>query len=111
MHFAFLLAVLVTGKFTVTGGQAVLQVDGKEIALSSKDEYVAAILTDQRLQSKTVRAEGEWTQKDHAFEVKHLHTVKNGKQYRVAYYCPICNIWSFKPGDCVCCLQPTELRE
>jgi hypothetical protein len=111
MHFALLLAVLVTGKFTIASGHATLQADGKEIVLASKDEYLAAILTDERMQSKTMRVEGHWAEKDHSFEVAHLHTVKNGKQYRIAYYCPICNIWAFRPGDCVCCLQPTELRE
>jgi hypothetical protein len=48
---------------------------------------------------------------DGTFEVERLYTVKDGKLYRVHYFCKVCNIEALEPGDCVCCQQPVELEE
>jgi hypothetical protein len=119
MHFLILFVALfvdapsatITGKLAMVDKAPVLRVDGKEIRLVSDDEYAPLILRDERLLSRTVHLEGQWKEQGRVFEVTHIHTVKEGKEFRVAYYCPICNIWAFKPGPCVCCLQPVELRE
>jgi hypothetical protein len=48
---------------------------------------------------------------DGTFQVERLYTVKDGRLYRVRYFCKICNIEALEPGNCVCCQQPTELQE
>ncbi len=119
MHFLILFVALfvdapsatITGKLVMVDKTPVLQVDGKEIRLVSNDEYAPLILRDERLLSHTLHLEGQWKEQGRVFEVAHIHDVKQGKEFRIAYYCSICNIWAFKPGPCVCCLQPVELRE
>lgn len=119
MHFLILLVSLIldaptatiTGQLALVDKTPVLRVDGQEIRLISSDEYAPLILRDQRLVAHTLHLEGRWKEQGRVFEVTHIHTVKEGKEFRIAYYCPICNIWAFKPGPCVCCLQPVELRE
>jgi hypothetical protein len=48
---------------------------------------------------------------DGRFDIVKLFTIKDGKRYRVTYYCEICNIVTHEPGRCMCCQGPTELRE
>jgi len=67
-------------------------------------------LLDKRLANREVRVEGTM-QADGTFEAERLYTVKDGKLYRVRYFCKTCNIEALEPGDCVCCQQPTELQE
>jgi hypothetical protein len=45
------------------------------------------------------------------FRIAKLYTIKDGKRYRVTYYCEICNIVTHEPGRCMCCQGPTELQE
>src|SRR5438128_839135 len=104
--------VILTGKLVTLPDKTVaIHTGDKDIRLSSKDEYLSAILADERLLGKTIQATGSWEQKDRRLEVVELHTVHDGKMHRISYYCQVCNIWSSKPGLCVCCLQPVELRE
>jgi hypothetical protein len=51
------------------------------------------------------------TQPDGHFEIVKLFTIKDGKRYRVTYFCEICNIVTHQPGRCMCCQGPTELHE
>jgi hypothetical protein len=48
---------------------------------------------------------------DGQFGIVKLFTVKDGKRYRVTYYCEICHIVTHEPGRCMCCQGPTELQE
>jgi hypothetical protein len=48
---------------------------------------------------------------DGRFGIGKLFTVKDGKRYRVTYYCEICHIVTHEPGLCMCCQGPTELQE
>jgi hypothetical protein len=43
--------------------------------------------------------------------VDEIHTVHDGRVYRVRYYCETCNIEAVEPGPCACCQQPVELQE
>lgn len=45
------------------------------------------------------------------FEVRHLFTIKDGARHKVTYYCEICHIVSYRPGQCMCCQEAVELRE
>ena len=100
-----------TGKLeTLSGAGLVLQTAKKNYPLTARTSYLFHTLQDKRLANRQVRLEG--TKKpDGTFEVAKLFTLRNGKLYRVRYFCEICNIEALEPGNCVCCQQPTELQE
>ena len=104
-------ATFLNGKLvTLPGTGLVLRTAKKDYPLSARTTYLFHTLQDKRLASRQVRLEG--TKKpDGTFEVAKLFTVRNGKLYRVRYYCEVCNIEALEPGNCVCCQQPTELQE
>lgn len=82
----------------------------KEYELTGTTTYMFHTLMDKRLQNREVRVEGTF-KPDGSFEVEWLYTIKDGKLYRIRYFCKICNIEALEPGNCVCCQQPTELQE
>jgi len=104
-------ATFLNGKLvTLPGTGLVLRTAKKDYPLSARTTYLFHTLQDKRLATRQVRLEG--TKKpDGTFEVAKLFTVRNGKLYRVRYYCEVCNIEALEPGNCVCCQQPTELQE
>ncbi len=100
-----------TGKLvTLEGTGLVLRTGKKELKLSARTSYLFHTLQDKRLANREVRLEGT-TEPDGTFEVSKLFTLRDGKLYRVRYYCEVCNIEALEPGNCVCCQQPTELQE
>jgi hypothetical protein len=93
-----------------SGDRPALKTAQRDYTLSAKTASLFHTLQDQRLLGREVRVEG--TRKpDATFEVAHLFTVRDGKLYKVRYYCDICNIAALEPGNCVCCQRPTELQE
>jgi hypothetical protein len=100
-----------TGKLISISGQGpTLRINEKDQPLSATTTYLFHTLLDKRLANREVRLEGTM-KADGTFEVERLYTVRNGKLYRVRYFCKVCNIAALEPGDCVCCQQPTELQE
>jgi len=97
-----LLATAPSGPFLATGG--------KKVRLAAKFPFLLHTLEDKRLEDRDVRLEGA-VQPDGTFEVERLFTVKDGKLFKVRYYCAVCNIAAVEPGNCVCCQRPTELQE
>jgi hypothetical protein len=88
----------------------VLRVHGKDYSLSTVRTWHFNSLKDKRLANREIRVEGEWAP-DGTLKVSQFYTVKNGKLYRVRYFCEVCNIEALEPGNCVCCQAPTELQE
>lgn len=82
----------------------------KDIRLAAVSSYLLHTLEDPRLLNRQVRLEGTM-KADGSFEAVRLFTVREGKLYRVRYYCDVCNIAALEPGRCVCCQRPTELQE
>ena len=104
------LAVLEGTLFSTSADCPVVRIHGKDQPLSADTTYLFHTLLDKRLANREVRLEG--TMKgDGTFEVERLYTVKEGRLYRVRYFCKVCNIEALEPGNCVCCQQPTELQE
>ena len=95
---------------SVEGKGPVLRTSHKDYLLAGKTQYLFHTLQDKRLLNREVRLEGT-ARPNGAFEVERLYTVRDGKLYRVRYYCEVCNIEALEPGNCVCCQQPTELQE
>jgi hypothetical protein len=104
------LAALEGKLLSLPGEGLVLRTHGKDQPLSATTTYLFHTLLDKRLANREVRVEGT-AKADGTFEVERLYTVKDGKLYRVRYFCKTCNIEALEPGDCVCCQQPTELQE
>ncbi len=105
------LPVSLEGKLvSFAGGEPGLQTARKRFALSGKTSYLQHTLEDKRLLGREVRLEGS-AKSDGSFVVERLYTVREGKVYRVRYFCEVCNIEALEPGNCVCCQQPTELQE
>jgi len=104
------LASLEGKLLSISGQGPVLRIHEKDQPLSATTTYLFHTLLDKRLANREVRLEG--TMKDDGiFEVERLYTIRNGKLFRVRYFCKVCNIEALEPGDCVCCQQPTELQE
>ena len=104
------LAVLEGQLLSTSGDCPVVRVHGKDQPLTAYTTYLYHTLQDKRLANRAVRLEGTM-KADGTFEVERLYTVKDGKLYRVRYFCKVCNIEALEPGNCVCCQQPTELQE
>ena len=100
----------INGKLVQTSSGPTLRVNGKDFRLSAARPWYLHTLEDNRLANREIRVEGEWAP-DGSLKVTHFYTVKNGKLYRVRYYCEVCNIAALEPGKCVCCQHPTELQE
>ena len=100
-------------------GRLMKPTDGNPIQLVSADGPVTLVVDE--LQDATMRdpqlADRTWQLRGHestdggAFKVDRAFTIKDGKLYRVTYYCEICNITTYDPGRCMCCQEDTELRE
>lgn len=103
--------VVLQGKLLSSPGSApVLKTKDKELPLAGRTVWLLHTLQDKRLADREIRVEGEW-QPDGTLKVNHFFTVRDGKLFRVRYFCEICNIEALEPGNCVCCQQPTELQE
>jgi len=104
------LAALQGKLLSLPGEGPVLRIHGKDRPLSATTTYLLHALLDKRLANREVRVEGT-AKADGTFQVERLFAIKDGKLYRVRYFCKTCNIEALEPGDCVCCQQPTELEE
>jgi hypothetical protein len=40
-----------------------------------------------------------------------VYSLKDGKKYKVDYWCTVCSITTYQPGPCPCCQAEIELRE
>jgi hypothetical protein len=104
------LAALEGRLISIAGQGPALRIHDRDQPLSATTTYLFHTLLDKRLANRDVRLEGTM-KADGTFEVERLYTIRNGKLYRVRYFCKVCNIEALEPGDCVCCQQPTELQE
>jgi hypothetical protein len=73
---------------SVEGKGPVLRMSNKDYRLTGKTQYLFHTLQDKRLINRQVRLEGT-TRPDGALEVERLYTVRDGKLYRVRYYCEV----------------------
>ena len=87
-----------------------LKTQDGEVPLHGAEDYLAATLVDPRLAGRLLRLEGRM-EKDGVFRVRRLYTVRDGRLFKVRFYCGVCHIHDVKPGPCMCCQGPTEFRE
>ncbi len=95
------------GKLDVEKGpQALLQSEGKTVLLTSDSRSTLDTLSDSRLSGRELKVVGRF-RKDGSFEVHEFFVIHGNNLYRVIYYCEVCHITAFSPGNCVCCQNPT----
>lgn len=77
------------------------------------DQETLSVLGDPRLAGSELELLGEFQAPDRfyigPFHTKSLRVIRNGRKYLVTYWCDICSIRSYTPGECVCCQQETAL--
>jgi len=83
--------------------------DGQALTLVG-DDYSTSQLADPELKDRYWELRGN-LKPDGVFEVLRLFTIKDGKLFRVTYFCVICNIRSHHHALCMCCQDDTELQE
>ena len=83
--------------------------DGKQWELVVEaDNYHA--LHDKELAGRLWELVG-YPQEGGKLDVRHMFTIKDGVRHKVTYYCEICHIVSYRPGQCMCCQEEVELKE
>ena len=99
------------GKLVVTRSEELrLSTSSGDVPVTSNNPQLLHTLQDARLRGREVRLEGQRSSRGE-FNVSHIFIVRDGKLYRLRYYCHVCNIPATEPGPCVCCQRPTELEE
>jgi hypothetical protein len=89
-----------------------METGGKRVKLSG-DEPTLGVLRDPRVIGLELEVLGE-TRGAEAFAIgpihkKALYAIKNGERLFVTYWCDICSIRTYTPGQCWCCQEQTEL--
>lgn len=96
-----------------TGKPPVLETgDHRMIALTG-DDPTRKVLDDHRIGGMELEVKGHFVNAGQfaldRIESHSMVAFKDGKRYRVTYYCDVCAIRSYTPGLCVCCQQETRL--
>jgi hypothetical protein len=91
---------------------ALLVSSGTTIQLAG-DEASLAVLRDSRLKDADFEVVGQATAPNR-FAVDPIHeralfVYRGGKRLVVTYWCEICSIRTYSPGQCVCCQEDTQL--
>jgi len=95
------------------GDQPVLRTASGERVLIEGDEDSLKVLRDPRLAGREMEILGTRLGASRfragPFYQKNILVIKNGKKYLVTYWCDVCSIRSYTPGQCACCQEETEL--
>ena len=92
------------------GKPPVIQTADQKSYTVSGDDFTKAQMADPHLNGREIELEGRLTGAG-AVEAERLFTIKDGKRFKVTYWCDICSIRTHMPGRCMCCQGETELQE
>ncbi|MGH9405832.1 MAG: hypothetical protein ACRD3D_08365 [Terriglobia bacterium] len=95
---------------TKAGKGPILRAGQREYILQGQSPYLLHVLEDKRLANQELQLQGT-TGGGGAFVVSRVYAVRNGKLYKIEYYCNVCNITYVQPGHCYCCGRETALQE
>ena len=87
-----------------------LHTAGRDYPLTGQADYTLHTLEDSHLTGATLRVYGRLLP-DGRLEVARFFVVRDGKLYKVRYFCETCNIVVYEPGPCPCCQQPLHFQE
>ena len=82
----------------------------KKVFKFSPDDVLTAMFKESKVRKLELQILGELHDKN-LLEIASLLAIHDGKLYDIFYYCDICSITAFGPGDCPCCYNPLEFRE
>ena len=106
--------ISIRGKLTRSAdNKPALEVSPGKLAYLTGDDATLGVLNDKRLWGSDFEAIGHFNAPDH-FEIDRIHTRamfvhKNGKRLMITYWCDVCYIRTYTPGNCVCCQKYTDL--
>ena len=92
------------------GKPAVVQTADQKSYTVSGDKFTEAQMADPKLNGREIELEGHFAAPGQ-FSAAKIFTIKEGKRYKVTYWCDICSIRTHMPGQCMCCQGETELQE
>ena len=104
----------IRGKLTHSpGNQPALELAGHKLVYLTGDQPTQGVLNDKRLVGTDLEAIGHYNSPDH-FEVDPIHeramfVHKDGKRLLITYWCDVCYIRTYTPGQCWCCQKYTDL--
>lgn len=101
------------GKLVQDAGKDPLIDTGLQRVSLEADEDTWKVLRDSRLKGEVVELKGHVDKPGH-FVVDGTHThpvflIRDGKRLYVTYWCDVCYIRYFVPGNCWCCQKYTDL--
>jgi hypothetical protein len=89
---------------------ALVAEDGKVYPLL-KDEGCRMFFKDKTLLNRPMRLTGRVVGATQFLQVVSVQSVIKGKLHDVNYWCDVCSITTYEPGNCPCCGDPTVLKE
>ncbi len=106
--------ISVRGRLTQPNGQApALETSDRKMIALDGDEPTRGILKDKRLAGADMEATGHFANPNEfivdPIHTTALHVYKDGKRFKISYWCSTCSIRTYTPGPCWCCQQETEL--
>lgn len=87
----------------------IISVD-KKLYKFSPDDVLTAMFKESRVRKLKLQITGLLGNQN-TLEIASLQALHDGKLYDIFYYCDICSITAYGPGDCPCCYNPLEFRE
>ena len=107
-------ATTIEGKLVVRQGQpSALATQAHGTVTLDADPETQKVLHDKRLDGAELKARGRFTAPAR-FTVDPIHTKamlvrKDGRLKLITYWCEICSIRTYSPGECWCCQRETTL--
>ena len=76
-----------------------------------RTKFSEAIFQDAAVRAKELILRGRVFPETKIFEVMNIHSMRDGVECDLFYYCDVCVIQTAAPGVCECCQGPTVLTE
>jgi hypothetical protein len=96
---------------TSDGRPAVTTAEGKTVLLDG-DDGTLSVVNDERLRGMDFEALGHFTAPTFVIDPIYKRAMfvhKDGKRLFITYWCNVCYIRTYVPGNCRCCQKYTDL--
>ena len=82
--------------------------DNQRYRIAGNDP-LASMFAESRVRSTEVQIKGI-RREDGRIELTKVQALRGGELFDIYYYCEVCEITAYGPGDCFCCYNPFEFR-